>query len=355
MDLYRAPNSKYWTADFFIKGQRFRKSTKQTTKAKAGEVAAEFLRQAQRSEAPALTKQIPSVRQFAEGRFLPFVEAGTKATETKNYYRAGWRLLKSSTVANLRLDEITPSVTEVLKFPGSGSNQNCALRTLRRMLSLAVEDKLLQGAPRISLRKEKERTAVWDSSAEEALLRVAPQPMKDVFLISHDSGMRPDEIINLRWPDILWDKSVIYIPKGKTKNSTRNAPLSDRVRDLLRVRQQGSSSEFVFPSKRSKTGHITHTAIEKPFRKARTAAKLNPELVLYSARHSFATDLLDITGNLKVVMDTLGHASMKTTQKYLHPSTKGIAEQVNERNRRRTAGSGAASASHFMPHLAGRD
>jgi hypothetical protein len=52
------------------------------------------------------------------------------------------------------------------------------------------------------------------------------------------------------------------------------------VRNLLRVRAQGSESEFVFPSKRSKSGHIIYTAIEKPFRKAREAAELPVELVL---------------------------------------------------------------------------
>jgi site-specific recombinase XerD len=60
-------------------------------------------------------------------------------------------------------------------------------------------------------------------------------------------------------------------------------------------------------------------------------------LVLYSARHSFATDLLDQTGNLKLIMDVLGHESVTTTQKYLHPSSKDLAGIVNQRNRERAA------------------
>jgi integrase/recombinase XerC len=55
------------------------------------------------------------------------------------------------------------------------------------------------------------------------------------------------------------------------------------------------------------------------------------------ARHSFATDLLDRTGNLKLVMDVLGHESVTTTQKYLHPALKNIAEIVNQRNAGREA------------------
>lgn len=346
MELYRQGKSKYWTADFIVNGRRYRKSTKQTTRARAGEVAAEFLRQAQRSEAPVRKGQMMKLREFAESRFLPFVKSSTLAENSKLYYQNGWRMLESLPVANLRLDCITTSVADTLKLPGSGSNQNNALRTLRRMLSLAHEYGILQAAPRIKLRKEKQRTAIWDAKSEEALLKVAPQPLKDVFLLCHDSGMRPDEVISLRWDDILWDKSLIFVRAGKTRKATRYVPLSDRVRVALRARFDRNEtvlkrfkSEWVFPSKRpnTKTGHITHTGIERPFRMARKTAKLPKELVLYSARHSFATDLLDRSGNLMLVKEVLGHESVITTQKYLHPALKNIAVIVNERNKSRAA------------------
>lgn len=344
MELYRQKGSKFWTADFVVNGRRYRKSTKQTTRGKAGEVAAEFLRQTQRNETPVRKGQMMKLRKFAEDRFLPFIEASTLAAKSKLYYQNGWRMLKSMSVVDMRLDCITTSVADTLGLKGTGSNQNCALRTLRRILSLAHEYGILQAAPRIKLRKESQRTAIWDAKSEQTLLKVAPQPLKDVFLLCHDSGMRPDEVICLRWDDILWNKSLIFVREGKTKKSTRHVPLSDRVRDALRVRAEKAKSEWVFPAKRkkTKTGHITHTAIEKPFREARKAAKLPRELVIYSARHSFATDLLDRTGNLKLVMDVLGHESVTTTQKYLHPAFKNIADVVNQRNIARVAELAAA-------------
>jgi integrase len=354
MELYKQEGSRFWTAYFVMNGRRYRKSTKQTVKARAMEVAASFLRQAQRNETPTRKGQMVTLRQFAEDRFLPFIEASTLAEQSKRYYEAGWKLLRPTPVAALRLDCITTSVADTLELRRSGSNQNCALRTLRRMLSLAHEYGILQAAPRIKLRKENQRTAVWSPEAEEALLKAASQPLRDVFLICHDSGMRPDEVIRLKWADILWDKSLIFVPKGKTKKSTRHVPLSDRVRDALldRVRAQNASvsPEYVFPSNRSRTGHITHTAVEKPFRAARKAAGLPAELVLYSARHSFATDLLDRTGNLKLVMDVLGHESVVTTQKYLHPALKNLAEVVNQRNEGRA--STAAPAVKSPPYSA---
>lgn len=59
--------------------------------------------------------------------------------------------------------------------------------------------------------------------------------------------------------------------------------------------------------------------------------------MLYSARHSFATDMLDRTGNIVLVGKLLGHRSVMTTQRYLHPEMKGMAELVNARNAMRSA------------------
>ncbi len=64
------------------------------------------------------------------------------------------RLLKTTSISGMRLDQITRDVAEVLKFSGSSSNANCALRTLRRMLHKAEEWKLIRNAPKLKLMKE---------------------------------------------------------------------------------------------------------------------------------------------------------------------------------------------------------
>lgn len=335
MEIYRRKGSKYWLVDFVVNGQRFRKSTRATTKTRAMEVAADFIKAAQEGDAPVRRGPSPILSVFASEKFLPFVDRSQLDPDTKAYYKNGCRLLKESTIAGWRMDRVTTADAETLAFSGSGSNANCALRTLRRMLSLAKEWRSISDAPRIKLREEKERSAVFTSEREKALLDVAPQPLRDVFLISQDSGLRPDEIIRLKWDNILWDKHLIFNPDGKTDKSRRYVPLSDRVRSLLRARAQGAKGAWVFPSPRKKDAHITYSPILRQFTKAREDAGLPKEIVLYSARHSFATDMLDRTGNLILVQRLLGHESVTTTQKYLHPEMKGVAEMVNERNAER--------------------
>ena len=144
------------------------------------------------------------------------------------------------------MNSIKSADTAVLEFPGSGSNANCALRTLRRILSFARESELIENVPKIPLRKERERSATFSAEMEKALVEVAPQPLRDVFLISEDSGLRPDEVIRMRLENVLWDKGLIFNPDGKTEKARRYVPLSDRVRAILQARANGAAEGGCF-------------------------------------------------------------------------------------------------------------
>src|SRR5207302_7237566 len=62
----------------------------------------------------------------------------------------------------------------------------------------------------------------------------------------------------------------------------------------LERRRSAGNRDWVFPSPRSRSGHIVSVA--KQFEQARRDADLPVTLVLYCARHTFATDLLAQTG-----------------------------------------------------------
>src|SRR4029077_13975095 len=169
--LFKKPKSKFYWFDFTVRGCRYRGVHKETKSVNALQVASLKLATAMEWTDPLPTK--PAVLREFSGRFLDWVNGGRLEEKTRKFYRNGWRLLESTSVAMLRLDQITSDCAEQLKLPGSAANANCALRTLRRMLHKAEEWKMIGHAPKIKLMMEHGRHLRLDDGAENRLLEGA--------------------------------------------------------------------------------------------------------------------------------------------------------------------------------------
>jgi integrase len=187
------------------------------------------------------TDRLPSkpsvLEDFAE-RFIDWVNNGRLEEKTRKFYRNGWRLLKSTSVPVLRVDQITGDFIEQLKFPGSAANANCALRTLRRMLHKAEEWKVIDHAPKIKMIKEHGRHLRLDDEAERKLIAGAfackwrprtRELFRDIVILMSDTGMRNErEIFRMRIENLDWQNRVIFVPDSKTAEGRRLVPMSGR-------------------------------------------------------------------------------------------------------------------------------
>jgi integrase len=187
----------------------------------------------------------PVLGGFAE-RFLDWVSNSRLEEKTRKFYRNGWRLLKATSVAALRVDQITSDCAEQLKFPGSAANANCALRTLRRMLHKAEEWKVIGHAPKIKMMKEHGRHLRLDDEAEKKLIVGAsdckwrPRTrdlFRDIVILMRDTGMRNErELYQMRIENLDWQNRVIFVPDSKTPEGRRLVPMSGRVFETLQYR-----------------------------------------------------------------------------------------------------------------------
>lgn len=140
--------------------------------------------------------------------------------------------------------------------------------------------------------------------------------------LSLETGIRKGECFALRWEWIDLKGAAIRLPGEATKSfTTRDVPLTDRAVSLLRrwSLQNGRPAEgYVF-------GHPDGTAVQslkKSYRAVLVGAGIKPtaegRVTWHSLRHTFGTRL----GAAGVDADTLrrlmGHASLQTTQRYLH-------------------------------------
>ena len=72
--------------------------------------------------------------------------------------------------------------------------------------------------------------------------------------------------------------------------------------------------------------------VNRQWNRAREKAGLPKELVLYCARHDYGTTLMGQTGNLKLVMQVMGHSDVATAVRYQHPGMALVRAAINNRN-----------------------
>lgn len=325
MKLFKKSKSTFYWFDFTVRGQRHRGSTGETKAVKATKVASMKLAQALEYGDPFPTK--PTVLAEFSQRFVRWLDEARVEEKTRKYYRNGFRLLRVTPIFSMRLTEITTEDVERLKFPGSAGNANCALRTLRRLLHKAEEWKMIARAPKVMLMKEHGRHLRLDADAEGRLVQASLrckwrartiELFRDIVALMRDTGMRNErELFQIRIENLDWNNRSIFVPDSKTPEGRRLVPMSCRVLDILKRRCETRTDGWVFPSKRSASGHLR--SICNLFRRVRSEAGLPKELVLYCARHDYGTRVLMRTGNLAAVMRTMGHRDVKTAMHYQHP------------------------------------
>jgi integrase len=330
MSLYK--RGGIWHYAFTVKGKRFRGSTDESNKYLAGLVEGNKFKAAREKWVNALRGVCPTLlEQGAE--FTKWIDA-THSIEpkTKKCYQNGWRLLQTTKLAAMKLDEITNRECEVATFAGGPSSANQALRTLRRMLTMAKEDGRIQDIPAIKLRKEWPRSVeMSESDAEKIAAEMTGDP-KDALLVLRGTAMRPTEAFSMRWEYFNWgkgcgDNGYYQNPSGKSPNACRRVPLAKAL-ETLQVRhiKQGMPTQgWVFPSPRARECHLT--TIAKAFTAARKAAGLPDAMVLYTARHGRLSDIGSVM-SLKETMLIGGHGSSATALRYQHPDVARMQEKL---------------------------
>jgi len=342
MALYKQPGSKVFSYDFTVAGKRYRGTTQQRTKARAEAFEAE-LRTRARERGPSYfaPRRAITLRELSV-RYAAWIEEAQLAPKTRTYYSQGRRMLEATPLADMLISHINSEMVERTKFTctkwadgesrieeASPAYANQAICTLKTMLSKARDWSLIAEAPRFKKRKAFGRSKMIGPHEEAALLAVASQPLVDVLMICMDTGMRPAEVYAMRWEDVDFRARQIFIPHSKTPTGRRQVPISGRMTTLLAARHNGQAAGWVFPSD-SKSGHLE--SVSKAFQAARRRAGLDPRIVLYSARHTFGTYALASTGNLPAVMQTMGHASVRSTLPYQHHNSDAIRDVIEQRN-----------------------
>jgi integrase len=332
-----------WYYLFYIDRKRFTGSTGTTNQREAVKVEARKRVAAENGER-IVHKKAVTVRDLISG-FQDWVKTINRAPNTITDYLNGCRLILATPIAGMRADCVTDDDISATRFHDSPYSTNCALRTLRRAYHRAFKKKELREIPEIRLVHAPRRERMVSDEDETRLLKAiehaascrrykkrAASPLDDVLVIMLDSGMRDGEVVRMEIENIHADQGYYFNPKGKTKRARRRVPLSKRVITRLLARCGDRREGWVFPSPKSKSGHIELHGLQKQFRVIADALKIPRELKLYCSRHTFGTVTMDETKNPYAVMQAMGHEDLDTTMLYMHNDVMQLKAVIDKRN-----------------------
>lgn len=286
------------------------------------------------------TGKMPLVREFSE-RFLLHQKARTKPL-THVQQSATMRLHVNAEIGGLKVDHVDKEIVDKLVTKWSADSKpktiNTRLGTLRRMLSLAVDWKLIREVPEIEFLEEDDISPRFLTDQEAAELVRAAQPQwRSMILVALRTGLRIGELRGLQWLDVDLVRRVIQVrrtdpgrrkmdatsPKGKRE---RTVPLTNDAVDVLTsIRPEVTKpTAFVWPALLKRSGEIRMRArSEKGCWHGITFAALAAGLEdvgWHTLRHTYASHLVMRGVPIRTVQAWLGHSSIVMTEKYSHLS-----------------------------------
>lgn len=171
-----------------------------------------------------------------------------------------------------------------------------------------------------------------DTLTETERLKLLNQPnlkvitgLRDCAMIRLmvNCGLRSCEVLSLCVNDIDWGSGKIHIRQSK-RNRDRVVWANAEDMDILQLwRSRKPFSDYLFTTKAG--GRINDRYLRSMVKRRAVKAGIKKDVYPHLLRHTFATDLLKATKNIRLVQRALGHAYISTTMIYTHVYDEELA------------------------------
>ncbi|MEX0849200.1 MAG: site-specific tyrosine recombinase/integron integrase [Candidatus Dependentiae bacterium] len=161
-------------------------------------------------------------------------------------------------------------------------------------------------------------------------------PLRDktIFELLYATGIRCSELIGITFADVNMDEKTIRIfGKGRRERVVLfGQKAKDRIISYItNERMPGKSQrDYLFVNYRG--GQLTSRSIQRIFEMFRKFLQLERHITPHKIRHSFATHLLNMGADLRVVQELLGHKTLSSTEKYTHVSLQDLTRMCDEKH-----------------------
>ena len=237
-------------------------------------------------------------------------------------------------------DLLQLSADELRLFVASEHRRGLAAKSLQRRLSACrsfygwmLKQGCIAANPAAAVRAPKSvRKLPQVLDVDEAVQLVelptdGPLGLRDRALLElfYSSGLRLAEVCALRWVDLDFAQGLVTVLGKGSKQ--RVVPVGSHALKALAAwrdsRIEGLTL-LVFPGRNDKP--ITSRAIQLRLRQLAQRQGVFKRVHPHLLRHSFASHMLESSGDLRAVQELLGHADIATTQIYTHLDFQHLAK-----------------------------
>lgn len=231
----------------------------------------------------------------------------------------------------------------VRQFVAFRHRRGLAAKSLQRLLSsirsfykYLQREKLADDNPGVGVRAPKVKRKLPSTMNVDELSQLLKQDSDDpldirdmaIMELFYSSGLRLSELVSLNLHDFPQNvEELTVIGKG---SKTRIVPVGQFARDAvgrwLQVRTSLANEDepALFVSKRG--SRISTRSIQQRLSQQAVKKSSNQHLHPHKLRHSFASHILESSGDLRSVQELLGHANISTTQIYTHLDFQRLAQ-----------------------------
>ncbi len=276
------------------------------------------------------------------------VERGYSEHTVKNYCR-DIENFSNFIDGSCRLEDVGPAVIKSYIYslnkcnkPSSVARKLSAMQTFFNRL---LQKKTISRNPLIGIIRPKQGQHIPVFLTVDEVFRLIEAPGSDdtfaardkaVLELLYSTGIRVAEMTGLNINDLDIAAGMVMV-RGKG-NKERLAPVGgpalDAIHtylpqrdDLLHQRlQRGQDTDSSPMFVNSRGSRLTTRSVERLVKLYGQRAGIISRVTPHALRHSFATHLLEMGGDLRMVQELLGHASLSTTQRYTHLTVDHLME-----------------------------
>lgn len=283
--------------------------------------------------ADAARGKLPTAKHIRLGEaWKLYLETTTDKKSAANYRQMGkvWRdRLGDPQLTKITRGRVETILVQLRKSGRSIATRNRHLAHLSGFLRWAKAERWVDENVASDIKylpENNKRERYLEPEEEVRLIKYLDPRIADLVPLALLTGCRRGELLALKWPDIDLKKRTLRVRESKS-GTGRTIPLADDTCAVVRGLKSRWAGGFVFP------GYVSHWGRDLRAGKTRmgnktvdaawrlSCAEAGIEgLKFHDLRHTFASRLVQSGVPLYTVSKLLGHADIKTTQRYAHLS-----------------------------------